>query len=229
MRGSSTGTVGWQDRVVRRSLRDAAAQAIARAEELMAATVELMESSGEDVTVQEIADRAGVSLRVLYRQFPSKDALLIAVLEDMLAKAAEQGRRDLAEIDDPVERLAAFVLWMIDAPATPLHTALAKNALLLTVTSPDEVRRAQAPMAALAEDLVLDAGEAGQIDRELAPHGAYVLLELRRAYNHSALFGCEFGMSLPPVPDHVKFCLRALGIDEPSIERALAAASARPR
>ena len=88
----------WRDRVVARSLGAATRQTLDRAQALMKATVELLEVSGENVTVQDVADRAGFSLRILYRHFSSKEDLLAAVLEDQLATGAEQLRQVLERI-----------------------------------------------------------------------------------------------------------------------------------
>jgi TetR/AcrR family transcriptional regulator len=218
---------GWQDRVVQRSLQGAAEHSIARAEALMGATVELLEQAGEDVTVQQIADRAGVSLRVLYRHFPSKDALLVAVIEDLLSTSAEEMRRELAVMGDPVGCLVEFILRTIDHTATPRNIALARHSFLLSVSRPGEVRRAQAPMAALARDLLIAVVDGGHLATDRLDSSTYVLLELRRTYNHSRFFGSEFGLPLPPPTDLVRYCLRSIGVEAPPTERALAEAVAR--
>ena len=57
----------WRDRVVARSLGAATRQTLDRAQALIEATIQLLETSGESVTVQDVADKAGYSLRVLYR------------------------------------------------------------------------------------------------------------------------------------------------------------------
>jgi AcrR family transcriptional regulator len=45
---------------------------------------------GVDVPMEEIARRAGVGVGTLYRRFPSRDALVIAIVHEALAKQLER-------------------------------------------------------------------------------------------------------------------------------------------
>ena len=116
----------WRDRVVARSLGAATRQTLDRAQALIEATIQLLETSGESVTVQDVADKAGYSLRVLYRQFSSKEDLLAAVLESQLETAAERMRKQLAKLDDPVERLTEFIRlrWCVPRRRWPSWAAI---------------------------------------------------------------------------------------------------------
>jgi AcrR family transcriptional regulator len=202
----------WRERVVERSLGEAARQSLDRAETLIRATIELLESSGENVTVQDVADRAGVSLRVLYRHFSSKDDLLAAVLEDRLEKGAHHLRRRLAEVDDPIERLAEFIRLTIHVERTSLNLALAKNETVLLLSHPEQVARAQTPMALLGTELVQAAVQAGRIDPALAGHGVYSMMALKRAYNRACLLEDDLSLPLPTKEQMVRDCLRCLGV-----------------
>jgi AcrR family transcriptional regulator len=206
----------WRERVIERSLGAATRQTLDRAQALLGAAVELLELSGEDVTVQEIADRAGFSLRVLYRHFSSKDDLLAAVLEDHLARDAAHMRQTLLEISDPIERLAEFVRLTIRHQRTPLNLALAKRESLLLLTHPDEVVRAQARMTELGRELIQAAVDAGHLDAGVAKHGLYSMMALKRSYNRARLLGDDFGLPLPTDDELVQHCLRALGITLPT-------------
>ena len=192
-----------------------------QAETLKRATIDLLETSGESITVQDVADKAGYSLRVLYRYFGSKDALLIAVIEDLQSRRAAELRRDLAAFSDPVDRLAEFLLRTIDYRPTPLNTALAKHTYLLAMSSPGDVHRAQAPFAALGTELVAAMGDAGALSRDMIPRAAYLVMEMRRTYIHSQLFGAEFPLPLPTPADLVGFCLRMLHVNETEIDRTI--------
>jgi AcrR family transcriptional regulator len=76
---------------------------------------------GPDVTIDEIARRAGVGHGTVFRRFPTKDALYAAVirvrLDEMLGRA-----RDLLDDPDAGEALEAFV-WLA-AESCSRHRAL---------------------------------------------------------------------------------------------------------
>src|SRR3546814_3762349 len=75
----------WKRRVVGRSLRTAAERSVDRGLSLINAAVSVLQrSNGADITVQEVADEAGQSLRTLYQYFERKDDLLLAVLEEAM-------------------------------------------------------------------------------------------------------------------------------------------------
>lgn len=67
------------------------------------------ERAFDAVTVEVIGAEAGVSGPALYRHFPSKQALLIAVLEDPLQALLANARKVAAEVTDPREALEAMV------------------------------------------------------------------------------------------------------------------------
>jgi AcrR family transcriptional regulator len=215
------GDQAWKHRVVARSLGVATRQSLDRAHALMKATVELLEVSGENVTVQDVADRAGYSLRILYRHFSSKDDLLAAVLEDQLEAASKRIRPILERFDDPVERLGAFIRQTIHLEATPrnLAVAMARQEARLLLSHPAEVARAQAPMAALAGDLVKAAVVARRIESSVAGSGVYGMMALKRAYNYARLLGDESFLPLPTEEEMVAQCLRGFGVDERQILR----------
>lgn len=86
-----------------------AARSARRTEQILRAAARLMERRGSHgVSMQAIADEAGVSVGLIYRYFAGKEDLLLAVIVDVL----EQYRRRLPAVidgagDDPVDRLAA--------------------------------------------------------------------------------------------------------------------------
>jgi AcrR family transcriptional regulator len=65
---------------------------------LDAAEMLLTESGLEGATVPAIAERAGVSVGVVYRRFPDKDALLRAVYLRFFGRLAELNRQNLAVV-----------------------------------------------------------------------------------------------------------------------------------
>jgi TetR/AcrR family transcriptional regulator, cholesterol catabolism regulator len=79
----------------------------ARRQRILAASAELAAAGGFDaVQMREVAESAGVAIGTLYRYFPSKIHLLVAVLHDQLELLhATLRERPLPETD-PAERLA---------------------------------------------------------------------------------------------------------------------------
>ncbi|MFB9929748.1 TetR/AcrR family transcriptional regulator [Amycolatopsis halotolerans] len=67
------------------------------------------ERAFDAVTTEMIGARAGVTGPALYRHFPSKQALLIAVLEDPLKDLLANARETAAEVADPRKALEAMI------------------------------------------------------------------------------------------------------------------------
>jgi AcrR family transcriptional regulator len=65
---------------------------------------------GLETQMDDIARRAGVGVGTLYRHFPTKDALVRAIVHDHMARMAELGRERHAAGGDPWEVFAGF-LW----------------------------------------------------------------------------------------------------------------------
>ncbi|XVQ86695.1 TetR/AcrR family transcriptional regulator [Microbispora siamensis] len=63
---------------------------------LLAAARELIDSSGPDVALDEVARRAGVGNATLHRHFPTRAELLVAVYADEVAELCRQGADLLA-------------------------------------------------------------------------------------------------------------------------------------
>lgn len=85
------------------------ARAEQRSEQLLVAAARLMERSGSRaVSMQALAEEAGVSVGLIYRYFDSKDDLLCSVIVNVLdALAARVPAAIEGAGPDPVERLAA--------------------------------------------------------------------------------------------------------------------------
>ncbi|MCX4750864.1 TetR/AcrR family transcriptional regulator [Kitasatospora sp. NBC_01287] len=62
---------------------------------------------GVDASAHEIAARAGVGVGTFYRRIPSREALLLAVLDEVLGEMIELADRALAE-PDPWQGLSTF-------------------------------------------------------------------------------------------------------------------------
>lgn len=207
----------WQRRVVGRSLRTAAERSVDRGYSLIRAAATVLErSNGDDITVQDVADEAGQSLRTLYQYFSSKDDLLLAVFEEAMRTYAVLVERAVEDLADPLERLTGAVLAAVLMPQfseSGLDRGLARLRLTLGEGDPDKVARAQVALATLVRRLVEDAAADGRVDVDDAESATFVLLALNGAYITAATLGNDAGVHRPGVAELVTFCLRGLGAD----------------
>jgi AcrR family transcriptional regulator len=75
---------------------------------ILAAAADAYAEVGPDVTIDEIARRAGVGHGTVFRRFPTKDALRAAVIRARLDELLE-GARALLDSPDPGQAFEAFV------------------------------------------------------------------------------------------------------------------------
>jgi AcrR family transcriptional regulator len=204
---------GWRSRVVTRSLKSATNRALDRSEAFIRAAIELLQEKGEGFTLQEVADRTGLSLRLFYQHFDGKDDLLLAVLEEEYRVVSARHRAELAGEADPVQRLIRY----LEQSVTQLkehsahNVALLKYELELMTTHPNEIARAQAPQTDFVCEMVAEGIAAGAWHPAGAEEGAYLVVSLKRAYNHSKLLGNELGVTMPDAHEFVRFCIEGLG------------------
>jgi AcrR family transcriptional regulator len=76
-------------------------------ERLLVAAEEVFAERGVSVPVDEVAERAGVGVGTLYRHFPTKEALFVAVVATRLEDLCEESRR-WRDAPDPGAALFAF-------------------------------------------------------------------------------------------------------------------------
>jgi AcrR family transcriptional regulator len=70
------------------------------------------ERGADDVSLEEIARRAGVGIGTLYRHFPTRQALLEAVYRDQV-DALDARAAELIQADSPAEALAEWVAALV--------------------------------------------------------------------------------------------------------------------
>ncbi|WP_329222957.1 TetR/AcrR family transcriptional regulator [Streptomyces sp. NBC_01485] len=101
-----------------------------RREQILQAAYEAIDEHGERASLQDIADRVGVTQPALTYYFPTRDDLLLAVLErrDVLGKATAGGA---ARSENMVESMAA------SARHTTGHPGLAKLYVTLSAAATD--------------------------------------------------------------------------------------------
>ncbi len=214
---------GWQRRVVDRSLDDAKRRSIDRGARLIRAAAKVLDrTNGESLTVQEVADEAGQSLRTLYQYFSSKDDLLLAVYEEAMRTYARLITAAVKSLQDPLERLAGGIMASARMPAmhgSGVDRGLSHLRLQLSQARPALVASAQAPVTAFFRGLIADAVAAGQLPGVGIGSGigsgidsaTYFVCSLRNSYNTSITLGNDLGLELPGVVELSLFSLGGLG------------------
>jgi AcrR family transcriptional regulator len=216
MESESAAETDWERRVVGRSLQDARRRSIDRgARFVRAAATVLDRNDGASLTVQEVADEAGQSLRTLYQYFESKDDLLLAVFEEAMRTYARLVQGAIADVDDPLERLAGGIVASIRMlelyRKAGRDRGLARLRLQLSSAEPALIARSQEPLFTLYRELVDD------LSPRLVPDFAvdtavYFLAALRTELTLSMTLGNDFGGELPDAIDLSCFCLSGLGL-----------------
>lgn len=136
---------------------------------------------GPEVSVEEIARFAGVGIGTLYRNFPTRDAMLEAVYRrevQQLAAAAGQ----LLETRSPVEALRAWMRLFIEYIATKRIIAPALNSL---TGGTAELFEASSVLIKSAVSVLVDrAVAAGNVRRDVDPIDLlYALVGFANAHN----------------------------------------------
>jgi AcrR family transcriptional regulator len=121
---------------------------------------------GLNISLDDVARRAGIGAGTLYRHFPTRDALLAAVYRTEVEKlAAAEG--EFAESMPPVEALRAWMLLFVDYIATKQLIAAALNNI---VGGPSKLFESSGNQIKTAiKALVTRAIESGDIRPDLDP------------------------------------------------------------
>ncbi len=103
---------------VRPLRRDAAANR----QRVLAAAAEVFHENGLGASLEDVARRAGVGVATVYRRFPSREALLEALLSDLLQTYLEEYEQ--VRTRPGGQGLAAFVRTVAEVQATPQGCAM---------------------------------------------------------------------------------------------------------
>ena len=138
-------------------------------ERVLDAATEAFAASGPDVSVHEIAERAGVGHATVFRRFPTKDSLIAAVVERRVAEILELAVQAVVAAD-PGKAFFDFA-WQV----TELQAS--SRGLSRCFAECDKVP-AKRDVERLAAKIVARAQKAGAVRDDIEPADA---LELIRA------------------------------------------------
>lgn len=135
-------------------------------ERIVAAASELFAEHGADLCVDEIARRAGVGHATVFRRFPTKDDLVLAMFEQRLLEAADAVEEIARTVEDPWEALASAMAAIAERQAR--DRGMFETASSDVVGSP-ELRAARERVTSPFEGLLRRAQAAGVVRDDLVP------------------------------------------------------------
>jgi AcrR family transcriptional regulator len=94
-------------------VRELRADAQRNRERIIAAAIEVFAESGLEASTAEVAQRAGVGEATLFRRFPTKDDLIMAIVETQMGVAVAMANERLEDAD-PGAALERFLTWMVE-------------------------------------------------------------------------------------------------------------------
>jgi AcrR family transcriptional regulator len=140
---------------------------------LLDAAEALFSERGLDVGVAEIAERAGVGRGTLFRNFPSKEDLIAAIVIERMNDATEYGRT-LLDAPDAGEALFGFLEEIVGRQQ--LDRCLF-DAVADTFLANDEIRAAHAEIVGVLDELLTRAREAGVVRSDVGAMDVLMLLK----------------------------------------------------
>ncbi len=140
---------------------------------LLDAAAAVFGERGLDVSVAEIAQRAGIGHGTLFRNFPSKEDLIAAIVVDQMSDAAARGG-ELLESPEPGEALFEF----LDEMAGRQQQARALfEAVQETFLANREIRAAHSEIVEVLDALLGRAQEVGAVRRDVKALDLLLLLK----------------------------------------------------
>jgi len=175
-RDVSSAADDWRSRALGRSdsVRKTQERVLVQTRRLIDAARELYdESIGTEFTVQQLVDRAGMSLQTFYRYFKSKDDLLLAVFETTVQDSSDRLFARYGAIEDPVLRLQEYtvsaLLRVVSAHRGGYILTVITEQVRLSKIYPDDVARAYQPYRVLLEQCLRDGVRVGVMNPPESP------------------------------------------------------------
>jgi len=208
----------WQRQSMQRSLRSARARAHARSDRFVAAATRLLQEKGNtDFTVQDVVDRSRMSLRTFYKYFASKEDLLVAVCETVVAREAVPRLRERIEkFRDPMLRLKAYIEGLVElsAKAGSVGRTLIHYQNRLAESRPSDVATAVRPQFDLLVELISDITRTRPLRRDLTVEKAARLTHyMVLAAAQGRALGSEGAFDIP-ARTIWQFCVSGMGFDD---------------
>jgi AcrR family transcriptional regulator len=206
----------WQRQSMQRSLRSAHARAHSRSDRFVAAATRLLQEKGNtDFTVQDVVDRSKMSIRTFYKYFASKEDLLVAVYQTVVAReAVPRLRKRIEKVRDPMLRLRAYVEGLVELTAKtgPVGRMLINYQNRLAESRPADLATAMKPQFELLVELISDIARTRPLRRDLTVETAARLTHYTvLAAAHGRALGSEGALDIP-ARTIWQFCVSGMGL-----------------
>jgi AcrR family transcriptional regulator len=215
--------LGWRTRSIERSLRSARARALTRSDRFLASAMQLLIETGRtDFTVQEIVERSKMSLRSFYQHFASKDDLLLALFEEMIADWTARLRAEVYRHDDPLQQLRAYVIGTFRSVPEDRAPSRAMTIyhMRLAETHPAQFAQALAPQVDLLHEIVRSGAAAGVFRTDIDPvQLTLITTHMLVSTLHLSVLGAEWGSTAVTEETLWGFCAAGLGVTETAVAR----------
>lgn len=149
------------------SARPMRADAVRNRQRIIGSAAAALAESGPDVALEEIAGRAGVGIGTLYRHFPDRHSLLVAVYREGFDALAALGV-ELADADDPADAFRQFLEANLDFSRT--NRALAAGVIMAALDQMALPQAVESPCQVICERgtaLLERAQEAGAVRADI--------------------------------------------------------------
>jgi AcrR family transcriptional regulator len=209
--------VSWAERAADRSpvVQRSRTRGVQQAKSIVEAARRLIAVKGATFTTQELVKEARIALKTFYRYFPSKDHLMLAVIEDTVEESCISYREQARSVRDPVSRLHLYVTTIIkslegsDGVNGPRF--ITSEHWRLQPLYPEELARATRPVTDLLMAEITSAREQGLLKPSDPENDAWLVTQLMMAvFHHYA-----YATNTEPVEQIAErlwaFCLTGLG------------------
>jgi AcrR family transcriptional regulator len=142
-------------------------------ERILAAAREAFAEEGIDAGMSAIAERAGVGVGTLYRRFPTKDALVEALMLDHLERIVEGGEATIRDEPDSWKAFVRYLRYLVECKS---HDEGLAELFAGRVVVSDEIRAARRRIEAQLRELIRRAQDAGELRTDVAMGDIGVLL-----------------------------------------------------
>jgi AcrR family transcriptional regulator len=154
---------GIEETIAERGVADRRAAYASEARRLIDAAFVVMRGTGSiDPQVRAIVQEAGLSNQAFYRHFPSKDALLLAVLADGQHQLVAHLRRRVASASEPAEQVQRWIVGVMaqarDRNAAEATRPFACNSARLADLFPTDLAASKAELVSTLAPAVRELG-----------------------------------------------------------------------